>query len=151
MSELPIQSKIFAGLYSDSDIAPLFIDEAVIEAMVTVEVALAKVQGKLGVIPADAARQIADAASSFEPDFAEISQSTETSGVPTIALVKQLRAASGDARPYVHWGATSQDIIDTGLVLRLSKALDMLFERTAGVVAILASLADAHRQRKSVV
>lgn len=146
MTVSPFDSKIQGGLFSDPEIASLFSDEAVIGEMVRVEVALAKVQEDMGIIPRDAAMQIEQAAAAFKPDYSDISASTETSGVPTIALVKQLRRVAGDAGPYVHWGATSQDIIDTGLVLRLKEALGILDRRLVSVTALLATLSETHRQ-----
>ncbi len=139
-------SKIYGGLFSDHELARLFSDAAVIQSMVEVEVALAKVQGQLAIIPAAAAAQIASSAGSFKPDMKEISENTEISGVPTIALVRQLRQAAADAGDYLHWGATSQDIIDTGLVLRLRTGLGVIEGRIDRLCDLFAALADDHRQ-----
>jgi len=146
MTVSPFDSAIFGRLYSDPELLPLFGGDAVIDAMVEVEVALAKVQGGLGIIPAKAAREIAKAGASFQPDFEAIAEGTKSSGVAVIALVDQLRSAAGDAGQYVHWGATSQDIIDTGLVLRLKKALDIINRRTGVAAQTLAHLTGTHRQ-----
>ncbi len=146
MTVSAFDSKIYGGLLSDPEMTPLFSDDAVINSMIEVEVALAKAQGTLGIIPEAAARKIVKACSSFQPDLDDIAKSTETSGVPTIPLVSQMRRAAGDAGDYVHWGATSQDIIDTGLVLRLRKALVLIDGRLERVCKTLARLADEHRQ-----
>ncbi|MHA1107719.1 MAG: 3-carboxy-cis,cis-muconate cycloisomerase, partial [Alphaproteobacteria bacterium] len=125
MSISPADSALYGALFSDPEIADAFSDAATIHALLDVEAALARVQGQLGIIPQDAAARIAEVAASFEPDIAGIAAGTETSGVPIIPLVEQLRAAvGGEAAGYVHWGATSQDIVDTGLVLRLRGVAD---------------------------
>lgn len=137
---------MFGGLLSDAEVAELFADGAAVREMIAVEVALASAQARLGVVPENAAREIAAAAASFEPDFARLRAGTERSGVPVIALVEQLRAAvGGGAANFVHYGATSQDIVDTAMVLQMCRALDVLAGRLDGVCARLADLAHRHR------
>ncbi len=139
-------SALYGGLFSDREIAALLDDRARLRAMLDVEAALARVQGQLGVIPPAAAARIAEIAEALEIDPAALAPGTASAGVPTPALVAALRAAVGTAAaPYVHWGATSQDIMDTGLVLRLRDLLDKFDQRLAGVIQSLAALAEAHR------
>jgi 3-carboxy-cis,cis-muconate cycloisomerase len=146
MSISPADSALYGALFSDPEIADAFSDTATLRAMLDVEVALARVQGRLGIIPGDAAARIADVAASFAPDIAGIAAGTEKSGVPIIPLVEQLRAAvGGEAGGYVHWGATSQDIVDTGLVLRLRRVADSLAEKIGRLSGLLGKLADEHR------
>jgi 3-carboxy-cis,cis-muconate cycloisomerase len=146
MSISPVDSALYGGLFSDHEVAEAFSDSAVIRAMLEVEAALARVQGRLGVIPEDAAARISDVASSFEPDIGGVAAGAEKAGVPIIPLVEQLRSAvGGEAATYVHWGATSQDIVDTGLVLRLRDVADLLAERIDRLSGALAKLADDHR------
>jgi 3-carboxy-cis,cis-muconate cycloisomerase len=146
MSISPADSALYGALFSDPEIADTFSDAATIRAMLDVEAALARVQGRLGIIPQNAAARIASVAASFEPDIAGIAAGTENSGVPIIPLVEQLRAAvGGEAAGYVHWGATSQDIVDTGLVLRLRGVADGLGEKIGRLSGLLAKLADEHR------
>ncbi len=83
------------GLFSDPETAALFSDEDSIRAMVEVEAALARAQARVGLIPADAAERITAAAASFAPDLEDLKAGTEITGVPTIALVDQLRAHVG--------------------------------------------------------
>jgi 3-carboxy-cis,cis-muconate cycloisomerase len=137
---------VTGNLLSDNELATLFSDEAAVREMVTVEAALARVEGHLGIIPSVAAETIERAAASFEPSMAELRAGAESAGVPVIALVEQLRAAVGDdAANYVHWGATSQDIIDTALVLRLRLAVDIFAKRLDNLIASLGDLAAHHR------
>lgn len=146
MTASPLDSAIFGPLFSDPEIAALFADTEVARAMVAVEAALARAQAGLGIVPADAADAIVRVAETFAPDLAALGDSAGKSGVPTISLAAQLRAAVGEeAAPWVHYGATSQDILDTGLVLRLRTAATVLGTRLDSVFATLAALAEAHR------
>jgi 3-carboxy-cis,cis-muconate cycloisomerase len=146
MSISPAESALYGALFSDPDIAEAFSDAATIRAMLDVEAALARVQARLGIVPEDAAARIAGVAASFEPDIAGIAAGTEKSGVPIIPLVEQLRAAvGGEAAGYVHWGATSQDIVDTGLVLRLRGVAGLLEGKIERLSGLLGKLADQHR------
>ena len=146
MSISPAESALYGALFSDPDIAEAFSDAATIRAMLDVERALARVQARLGIIPEDAAERIAFVAGSYEPDIAGVAAGTEKSGVPIIPLVEQLRAAvGGEAAAYVHWGATSQDIVDTGLVLRLRGVAGLLAGKIEQLSGLLGKLADEHR------
>ncbi len=135
-------SELLGGLYSDAEIATHLGARAEIAAMLRFEAALARVEGRLGVIPAEAGLAISKALDrvTIEPD--ELGPATTAAGVPVPGLVKILRdrigSPSGD---FVHWGATSQDAMDTGLVLRLRSILDLLEARLHGLVARLAELA----------
>ena len=121
---------IFGPLLGDSEIELILGDHARAQAMVTVEIALAKVEGRLGVIPADAGAAIEAALAGYAPDLEDLARGTAAAGVPVPALVAQLRRqVGGDAATYVHWGATSQDILDTALVLQLREALALLARR----------------------
>lgn len=147
----PIDSQIFSPQFNDPDIAAIFTDEQFVAALVNVEAALATVQGKLGVIPESAASLIASAAANAPIDLKQMGAASEKAGVPVINLVAQLRAhiaqqpAGHEAAPYVHWGATTQDIMDTGLVLQLRLALMAIEKRLTAVISSLAALAEQHR------
>ena len=141
MTVSPLDSELYGGLLSDG-VAALFSDAAQLSAMLRVEAALARVQGRLGVIPKEAAERISEVAESFAPEPASLAAATTEAGIPVPALVAALRDAIGDpAANHVHWGATSQDIIDTGLVLRLRTALEILEQRLAALTESLAVLA----------
>jgi 3-carboxy-cis,cis-muconate cycloisomerase len=141
-----LDSYLFSSLFSDAEVAELFSDPQLVRAMLAVESALAKVEGQLGVIPAEAADQIVDVAARMEVDFDRLRSEIEKSGVPVIDLVRQLRTQiGGDAADYVHWGATSQDIIDTANVLQIRTVLEVLESMLESVIRNLAQLADKHR------
>ena len=96
--------------------------------MVTVEIALARVEGRLGVIDrGGGGGHRGRASTGFAPDLDDLARGTAAAGVPVPALVAQMRRqVGGEAASFVHWGATSQDILDTALVLQLREALTLL-------------------------
>jgi 3-carboxy-cis,cis-muconate cycloisomerase len=133
-------------LFSVPEIEAVLTDEAYVRQMLVVETALAKVQGELSIIPVEAASQIAAAAAELKIDYPQMQAGVEKSGVPVIELVRQLRNQAGeDAADFVHWGATTQDIMDTARVLQIRDALAILEETLDGVMHNLARLADQHR------
>ena len=142
----PFASRLIAPLLSDPTVNAALADEAALAAMVRVEAALAAVQGRLGVIPAPAAARIVEALEGFSADFDAIGADAAFTGVPTVEFVAQLRRhVGGDAATRVHWGATSQDIIDTGFMLQARTVLEIADRRLATIVGKLKTLADAHR------
>lgn len=116
-----------------------------VDAMLRFEVALARAEAVCGVIPADAAEAIAAAADPPRIDFDEIVVSTQNVGYPVIALTEQLAALAGDAGRYVHWGATTQDVLDTAMVLQMHDGFALLRSDLAAIVAALADRAENHR------
>jgi 3-carboxy-cis,cis-muconate cycloisomerase len=136
---------LYGELFSDPDTAAMLTEQAEVEALIAVEAALARVQGRLGVIPADAAMRIDGILTTLEIDPASLAAGTASAGVPIPALVDAIRAAVGpEAAPWVHWGATSQDIVDTGLVVRLRPLLDVLDARLGWLSERLAGIAREH-------
>lgn len=141
-----LNSHIFGALFDAPYTATVFSDDAFIGYCLQVEVSLATVQARLGVIPTDAAQKIASAAAEIPVDTNALRPSTEKSSVPIINLVEQLRQHIGDeSASYVHWGATSQDIMDTAFVLQLRAVLDHLETRLHQLIPLLKQLAETHR------
>ncbi|HEV7370062.1 3-carboxy-cis,cis-muconate cycloisomerase [Arenibaculum sp.] len=137
---------LYGLLFSDPETAALLDEEADIRAMLAVEAALARAAARAGAIPLDAGERIAAAALAFRPDPRELAAGTAADGVPVPALVAGLRrAVGGEAAAYVHWGATSQDVVDTALVLNLRDALGVMERRLDALAASLLDLADRHR------
>ncbi|MDE1157401.1 MAG: 3-carboxy-cis,cis-muconate cycloisomerase [Neorhizobium sp.] len=127
MSISAFEHPYLSGLVGDEDVSRLFSVEAEISAMLAFEAALAAAQAIEGVIPQAAAERIAEVCAEFVPDIAALKAATARDGIVVSDLVKQLRAAiGGEAAFHVHFGATSQDVIDTALMLRL-KSLSVLF------------------------
>src|SRR5512132_4207211 len=121
-----IDSCIFGPLFGDEVINALFSDQAYVRALVDVEIALARAEVGVGVIPSSAAGQIARAQAEAI-DITALAQGTLRSGFPIIALVQELRKqVDADSAPYLHWGATTQDIMDTACVLQLRAAIALM-------------------------
>ena len=97
MTVSPLDSEIYGGLFADAEVAACFSDRARVQAMLDVEAALARAQAKLGMVPAEAARRIADCATAERFDIADLGAATPAAGTPVVALVKALRAAVGPA------------------------------------------------------
>jgi len=121
-------------------------DEAVLQAMLDAEAALARAQAGLGLAPREAADAITAAARADRFDVRALAVRARAGGNPVIPLAAELRAAVGrDAGAYVHRGATSQDVLDTALMLVASRALDTLLPELARTARALAVLAAEHR------
>lgn len=139
---------LVGSLATTDDLAAVFSDEAMLAAMLAFEAALARAEGHLGIIPAEAARTIADFAVPASFEAAAIGRAARESGTAAIPLVQALtarvEAGSAASAPYVHWGATSQDVTDTALALCLGRALPLLAADHDGLCAALRRLSDAH-------
>ncbi|PVB62200.1 lyase family protein [Labrenzia sp. 011] len=137
-------STIYSGLFSDAELAELLGDRSDVAHMVRFERSLATVQGRLGIIPQDAARLIAERLETADLDPAGLTSGTRSTGVPVPALVAALRTLVGeDAGHWLHWGATSQDVMDTAAVLQAKACLDILQRRLARLIDTLE--AQSHR------
>jgi 3-carboxy-cis,cis-muconate cycloisomerase len=144
-------SRHLADLFSTAPMRAIFGERNSLESMLLVEVALARVQGELGVIPAEAATAIATAASVDRLDLDELAAGTLRAGLPIVNLVEQLIRLTG--KPYgefVHWGATSQDIMDTALVMQIRDALGLVERDLDSLISVLANLARTHRDTPMV-
>jgi 3-carboxy-cis,cis-muconate cycloisomerase len=124
------RSDLLGPLFGDAKVGEQLSDRARLQAMLDVEAALARVQADLGLIPSSAAAPIRAAAQVDRYDLSVIAAEAATDGVLTIPLVRhltrQVETIDRDAARYVHWGATSQDIVDTALVLQLQRAMPAL-------------------------
>jgi 3-carboxy-cis,cis-muconate cycloisomerase len=137
------------ALFSTEAMRRLFSAEACVQGMLDVEAALARAEAATGIIPASAAGPIAGQCRADRIDLEALASASAAAGNLAIPLVKQLTAmvASSDseAAKFVHWGATSQDIIDTGLVLQLRQALELVDTELQRLADALAALAQRHR------
>src|SRR5262245_141425 len=125
-----LDSKVFGTLFGDAEISQVLTDESYVRALVEVETALARAEARVDVIPQAAVNQIANAADPNKIDLEALARGTARSGFPIIALVQEIRkAVGGEAASYVHWGPTTQDIMDTACVLQLRAAIKLYKER----------------------
>jgi 3-carboxy-cis,cis-muconate cycloisomerase len=141
-----LDSAIFGPLFQEPELARVFEDRAYVQRLLEVEVALARVEGRLGVIPPGAAERIARVRAD-QIDLPSLARGTARDGFPVIALVRAIREQAGpEAAPYVHWGATTQDIMDTAAVLQLRAAASILRSRLVEVARSLAARAESSRE-----
>ena len=140
---------LFDHIFSGPDMAEVFTDRAHVQGMLDFEAALARAEAACGVIPKAAAATIAGLCEAERIDLAALGHKARDAGNTFIPLQGQLvalvAAVDKDAAGFVHWGATSQDAMDTGLVLQLSRAFDLVERDLARLAKGLAGLAKKHR------
>ena len=142
-------SELTGLLFGEAQVNAILGDRARLGAMLRFEAALAQVQADAGLIPPEAAQPIAEACDPALYDLGELASATRLAGnlaIPLVkALTRQVQAASPDAARWVHWGATSQDVIDTGLSLQIVEADAAMAQDRARVAAALTALTVTHR------
>ncbi|MBW8268031.1 3-carboxy-cis,cis-muconate cycloisomerase [Caldovatus aquaticus] len=142
----PADQVVLGALYGTDAMRRVFGETAWLQRMLDVEAALARTQARLGIIPEDAARAIAAAARAENLDRAALAAATRNTGYPVVGLVRQLSALAGaEAGRWTHWGATTQDIMDSALVLQIRDALDLIAPDLDALCAALAARAREHR------
>lgn len=132
---------LFSALYGDAEMAAILSDRASIAAMLRVEGELARAQAALGIIPADEADRIADAAARLNLDPAALAPGVAAAGIAAQPVIAALKRAAGG---FAHYGATSQDIVDTAFALQLTEALALLEARRAALAETLAQKAQRY-------
>lgn len=139
-------SSLYGSLFGTGEVARLWSDSAEVRAMLLVEGALAKVQGELGVIPQISAAFIHRSSLEVQIDPGGLAADTATNGVSVPGLVSAFRTAmeAPEHAQFAHWGATSQDIIDTGLMLRLRQTLAAVEDGLRAVLNTMATAAKTH-------
>jgi 3-carboxy-cis,cis-muconate cycloisomerase len=147
-------SPLLAPLFSSAAMRAVCDDAAYLQHMLDFEAALARAEAAVGVIPASAIAPIAIACKAEAFELSALAEAATRSGNLAIPLVKALTAAVGkadaDAARYVHWGATSQDVIDTATMLTLRAAIDALLLDLDRAIAGFAKLARQHRDTAMV-
>src|ERR1700741_1550527 len=150
MAAFPTSTTVFDSiLFRDAFGTPrmreVFSDFSLISRYAEVEVALAKAEARCGVIPREAAVEIAKRTDVSKFDFDLLRGETDVVGYPILPLVHQLAKQCGEAGRYVHWGATTQDIMDTGVVLQVRAGLAIIEQDIAALRGILADLSRKYR------
>jgi 3-carboxy-cis,cis-muconate cycloisomerase len=144
-SSTAIDSFLFRDAFSTPAMRHVFSDRNLVAKYIAVEVALAKAQASCGVIPTHAAQEIARECQLDCIDAEKMRIETDLVGYPILPLVHQLAQMCGEAGRYLHWGATTQDIMDTANVLQIRDALDIVAADINQLRIILAQLATKHR------
>lgn len=148
MSYTPFNAPILSGLLGDREMTACFSVRVEISAMALFEAALARAVAAAGLIPTEAGEAIAAACSRFEPDIERINAGTTRDGVAVPELVRQIRAAVGERHSrHVHFGATSQDVVDTSLTIRLKPVVARLKERLETIDKVMGELDRAFGRR----
>jgi 3-carboxy-cis,cis-muconate cycloisomerase len=143
-----LSNQLFDRYFNSTAMAAVFSDAGRVQGMLDFEAALARAEARVGLIPQAAVGPIVSACHAERYDFARLAEAIATAGnsaIPLLkALGKQVAAADPDAERYVHLGATSQDAMDSGLVLQLRQALALLEADLAQLGAALAEQAERH-------
>ncbi|BFO53413.1 class-II fumarase/aspartase family protein [Acidovorax sacchari] len=140
-----VDSILFRDAFGTAAMRGLFSDRALVQRYIDAEIALARAEARCGVIPVEAAEAIARQSRLDRIDFDHMREETDIVGYPILPLVHQLAQMCGEAGRYVHWGATTQDIMDTAVALQVRDALDAIDADVRALRAILAGLAKKHR------
>jgi 3-carboxy-cis,cis-muconate cycloisomerase len=140
---------LIESLATTEALADVFSDQSVLQAMLDFESALARAEAKIGIIPESAAKAIRKAARAEEFDTAQLANATLRAGTPGIPLAKAMtehvRRLDAEAARYVHWGATSQDVADTALVLLLKRAHPIFSKDLVRLGVALKKLSQEHK------
>ena len=145
----PADSPVMGVLYGTDAMRAAMGERAFLQRMLDVEAALARAQSRMGIVPAEAADAISLAAQVDKLDFTALAEATRNTGYPVVGLVKQLTALAGqEAGRWTHWGATTQDIMDTAVVLQMRHGLALL---RADLIAIIGGFAAMARQHRGTI
>jgi 3-carboxy-cis,cis-muconate cycloisomerase len=146
MSASLIDSEVFRHIFTTEPMRRVFSDEARVQYYLDIEAALARVQGRLGIIPKEAAEEIVRHCSAAQFDMARLKTQTERIGYPVLPVVQQLVALCRDGLgEWCHWGATTQDITDTATVLQIRDALKLIEQDLDAIADAFAGLAKRYR------
>jgi 3-carboxy-cis,cis-muconate cycloisomerase len=141
----PADSPILGTLYGSDAMRAVFDETAYFQRMLDVEAALARVQGRMGIIPPDAAEAIVAAARLENLRTEDLAASARNVGYPVVGLVSGLSQAAGASGGWTHWGATTQDIMDTATVLQVRDGFDLIETELRAILTALAGQAGKHR------
>jgi len=141
-----LSSTLFGDMFGTAAMRAAFGELGFLTRCTEVEAALARAQARVGIVPSDAAAAISKAAEAVieQPrslDLARLKRETETVGYPILPLVRQLAERAGEAGRWVHWGATTQDIMDTAAVLQIRAGLQLIETDLTALRGHLAGLA----------
>jgi len=142
----PADGAVWGVLYGTDAMRGAVGEMALLQRMLDVEAALARAEAGLGIVPRAAADAITATARADRLDLPKLAAATRNTGYPVVGLVKQLGALAGDeAARWTHWGATTQDILDTALVLAMRDAFALIRADLDSTIAALAARAREHR------
>jgi 3-carboxy-cis,cis-muconate cycloisomerase len=140
-----LDHELFSDLFGTAQMRAQFDGAATLQGWLDVERALAEAEAEIGEIPAAAAARIAAEARVNHFDMAALANQILLTGHPLVPLIRELVKRCGEHGAYVHWGATTQDIVDTGLMLQCRAGLQLLSKALGDAIKALLAHAQAHR------
>ncbi|GBF32482.1 adenylosuccinate lyase [Desulfocucumis palustris] len=141
-----IDSLWFGHIFGTPEMRDIFSDRSLLQKWMNVEAALARAEAKVGLIPAEAAREITEKAAIQNIDLKFIENEIHVTKHQIIPVIKALeKACSQEVGEYIHWGATTQDIMDTALVLQLKDAYSLIYKDLLKLLEIALRMAYAYR------
>lgn len=141
-----LDSILLQNNFSTPEIRLIWSDENKVSKQLAVEVALAKIEGELGIIPKTAAQQIIEKAKVEHLNLLTLQKESAQKRHSLIALIHALQELVGtEAGEYVHYGVTTQDIVDTGIMLQTKEAYDVIVQHSKALIQTVAALAQKHR------
>lgn len=149
MSTNVFEHPFLSGLLGDDELAEHFSAQSDLSAMLAFEAALARSCATLGLIDSDAAKEIEGNLPEFQPDNDALNDAILNNGVPLPELLRQIRRhLSPKASKVLHFGATSQDVVDTSLMMRMKSVLAIISQRLAIIIQALDELRESSGNRK---
>jgi 3-carboxy-cis,cis-muconate cycloisomerase len=146
MTATALDSVIFRDIFTTPEMREVFSDERRTSYYLEIEAALARAQGRLGIIPDKAAREIERQCRIENIDLARLKQQTERVGYPILGVVQQIVDLCADGLgEWCHWGATTQDITDTAAIMQIRAALELVEKDMEATAAALADLSRRYR------
>lgn len=140
-------SVLFRDLFGTEQMRKVFSEENLVQKWLDVEAAIARAEAKLGIVPEEAAREITKKADVKYMDLEAMGQEIKATSHPIVPLVRQLAKACDDNHgQYVHWGATTQDIMDTANVLQLKEVCQIIKSDIEMIQKKLLTLVEEHRE-----
>jgi adenylosuccinate lyase len=138
-------SRVLGGLFGSRRMQEIFSDVAMVRSWMDAEVALAVAQAEVGVIPATAGEEIAEAAAQVDLDLDAMGAEVLRTAHPLVPVIRALSALAGESGAYVHLGATTQDITDTGLAIQVRDGYALIETMLRDLIDELSSLATEYR------
>lgn len=139
-------SQLYSSLFTQKEMKSIWTDANLIREWVKFEVTIAQVQADLGIIPKEAATAITEACQTFKPDWQRLAQDTESVGMAIKPLVDQICDHGNSwVKQYLHWGCTTQDLLDTSLAMRLKSSLILVRKQLVDLGDELAAMASEHQ------
>ena len=146
MTATALNSAIFRDIFTTPAMREVFSDERRTAYYLEIEIALARAQSRLGIIPEKAAHEIERQCRIENIDLARLKQQTERIGYPILGVVQQIIGLCADGLgEWCHWGATTQDITDTAAIMQIRAALELVEKDMEAIAAALADLSRRYR------